>query len=164
MRAALMNKPLIVHVLMGFNFMPQNGGSRVELIRLKNRDTNIKSEDGYSPNFALYSPSAKSLQGLFSQRVLRTQSVMVMDHPPSPEERKNGSVIYLKTKFEHPIAIMDNVVDYAPPLSLENDMKPASQIICQRRLLVSKIDDVLDEGGVQLFSNSTRLKRAFHYT
>jgi hypothetical protein len=68
MRAAVMNKPLIAHVLMGFNFMPQNGGSRVELIRLKNRNTVIgKREDGYNPNFALHSPSAKSLQGLFSQ-------------------------------------------------------------------------------------------------
>ena len=165
MRAAVMNKPLIVHVLMGFNFMPQNGGSRVELIRLKNRDTNIKSEDGYSPNFALYSPSAKSLQGLFSQRVLRTQSIKVMDHPPSPEERETSSVIYLKTTFEHPIAVLDNVVDYTPPLNEESKVDTCQESsVIQRRLLVGKIDDVLNK-GVEFFSNSTsRLKNAFHYT
>jgi len=166
MRAALMNKPLIVHVLMGFNFMPQNGGSRVELIRLKNRDTvNGKNEDSYSPNFALYSPSAKSLQGLFSQRVLRTQEIRVMDHPPSPEERKNGSVIYLKTTFEHPIAVLDNVVDYTPPLNEESKVDTSREgSAFQRRLLVGKIDDVLGKGGADFSSNSTRLKRAFHYT
>jgi len=164
MRAALMNKPLIVHVLMGFNFMPQNGGSRVELIRLKNRDTNIKSEDGHSPNFALFSPSAKSLQGLFSQRVLRTQDIMVMDHPPSSEERET-SVIYLKTTFEHPIAVLDNVVDYTPPLNEESKIDTCQEgSAIQRRLLFSKIEDVLLGKGVDFSSNSTRLKRAFHYT
>ena len=165
MRAAVMNKPLITHVLMGFNFMPQNGGSRVELIRLKNRNSVTgKSEDSYSPNFALYSPSAKSLQGLFSQRVLRTQSIMVMDHPPSPEKRKNGSVIYLKTTFEHPIAILDKVVDYTPPLNEESKADTSQEgSVIQRRQLVSKIDDVIGK-EVDFFSNSTTLKNAFHYT
>ena len=68
-RAAVMNKPLIAHVLMKFGFLPQNGGSRVELIRLNSSTDNILNgdKDGYSPKFALYSTSAKSLQGLFSE-------------------------------------------------------------------------------------------------
>lgn len=119
-RAAVMNKPLIAHVLMGFNFVPQAGGSCVELIRLKKNDNNV-IEKTSNPKFALYSPSAKSLQGLFSQRVLRKQGIAILDCPPSPESRKRGTDIYLKTRFEHPIAILENAVVYNPPLSLKRE-------------------------------------------
>ena len=123
-RAAVMNKPLIAYVLMGFDFVPQNGGSRVELIRLEKDDISIeKNEDGYNPQFALYSPSAKSLQGLFSERVLRQQNIAILDHPPSSISREKGTTIYLKTKFEHPIAIMENAVEYNPPPLLQNEKR-----------------------------------------
>ena len=90
---------------------------------------------------------------------------MVMDHPPSPEERETSSVIHLKTTFEHPIAVLDNVVDYTPPLNEETKVDTSQEVSVQRRLLVGKIDDVLKAGskeGVHFFSNSTSLKNAFH--
>ena len=177
-RAAVMNKPLIAHVLMKFGFLPQNGGSRVELIRLDSSTENILSgdKDGYSPKFALYSPSAKSLQGLFSERVLRTQSIVVLDHPPPLTSRKSGTVIYLKTKFEHPIAIVEDAVEYNPPPSLNLDdewlrVKDRSDVTnesnSQRRIVAEQIHSILnksDQGAsseLQFFTNSTSLKGAF---
>jgi hypothetical protein len=119
-RAAVMNKPLISCVLMGFNFVPQNGGCRVGLVRQKNINDTCES----SPQIALYSPSDKSLKGLFSQRARRIQNIVILDHPPSPASGRSGTVIYVKTGFEHPIAILENAVEYSPPNSLVNDDTP----------------------------------------
>ncbi len=123
-RAAVMNKPLISCVLMGFNFVPQNGGSRVGLIRLNNMNSIQRDNDENTPQIALYSPSGKSLQGLFSQRYLRVQNIAILDHPPSPASGRSGTIIYVKTGFEHPIAILENAVEYSPPNSLINNDAP----------------------------------------
>ena len=123
-RAAVMNKPLISCVLMGFNFVPQNGGSRVKLFRLRKNDNTIEGEGGESnPQIALFSPSAKSLKGLFSQRALRMQNIAILDRPPYPNSGQSGTVIYVKTGFEHPIAISESAVEYTPP----NDYQPLSE-------------------------------------
>ncbi|KAL7539288.1 hypothetical protein ACHAXR_012571 [Thalassiosira sp. AJA248-18] len=181
-RAAVMNKPLISYVLMGtFNFMPQNGGSRVELIRLKRDENSIDgNNDGYNPQFGLYSPSAKSLQGLFSQRVLRTQNIAILDQRPSSASCERGATIYLKTKFEHPMAIEENAVNYTPPplLQKENmvdmlfgaDQIEANQTNVQRTMLDRQIHFILKTNGtngtiapckLEIFTNSTLLKKAF---
>jgi hypothetical protein len=186
-----MNKPLISCVLRGFNFVPQNGGSRVELIRLRN-DNTIGGEGGESnPQIALFSPSAKSLKGLFSQRALRMQNIAILDRPPSPNSGQSGTIIYVKTGFEHPFAISENAVDYTPPndyqlLSEERtvcDGKPSSliqqnkqlhqkgtcQSSTQRNILTNQIDSILKinvEGttasaNLEYFANVTSLKGAF---
>lgn len=183
-RAAVMNKPLISRVLMGFNFVPQNGGSRVELIRLNNSSNNVKCDLGidYNPQFALYSPSAKSLKGLFSQRALRLQNIAILNHPPSPNLRQNVSIIYVKSEFEHPIAILENAVHYNPPSSLSDDNIPfvavleeqrhrsaTGQCEIQRDKLSTQINEILKTnadgssglGNLEFFSNSVSLKVAF---
>jgi hypothetical protein len=120
-RAAVMNKPLISCVLMGFNFVPQSGGSRVGLIRLNNLSSIHRDNDEHPPQFGLYSPSGKSLQGLFSQRYLRVQNIAILDHPPSSASGQSGTIIYVKTGFEHPVAISENAVEYSPPNSFLNN-------------------------------------------
>ncbi len=181
-RAAVMNKPLISRVLMGFNFVPQNGGSRVELIRLNSDSKTEKGDTDYNPQFALYSPSAKSLKGLFSQRALRLQNIVILDHPPSPTSRQNASIIYVKSEFEHPIAILENAVQYNPPSSLLDDnvsffkdMEDQTQrgatgpCEIQRDKLSMQITTILKintnsssaSGNLEFFSNTTSLKVAF---
>ncbi|KAL3817088.1 hypothetical protein ACHAXA_009919 [Cyclostephanos tholiformis] len=190
-RAAIINKPLISCVLMGFKFMPQNGGSRVGLIRLKDNSIE-KDNDENTPQFGLYSPSAKSLQGLFSQRYLRMQNIAILDHPPSPASGQSGTIIYVKTGFEHPIAIFENAVEYSPPHSFANDDKlfvdertlceivpvglyqqneqkqqtSTSQSIIQRKLLADQIDSILKtnvpaNGNLEYFANVSSLEGAF---
>lgn len=109
-RAAIMNKPLISSVLMDFDFVPQIGGTRVGLIRLtkKNVTTSINRGDAdgreddessnsnsNNPQFGLYSLSTKSLHGLFSQRYLRVQNIVILDHPLSSNSRQNETIVYL---------------------------------------------------------------------
>ncbi len=187
-RAAVMNKPLISCVLMGFNFVPQNGGSRVGLIRLKNGNNTDES----NTRIALYSPSDKSLNGLFSQRARRMQNIAILDHPPSPASGQSGTIIYVKTGFEHPIAILENAVEYSPPHPCANDNKlfidertlceivplglyqqndqkqqtSTSQSIIQRKLLADQIDSILKtnvpaNGELEYFANLSSLEGAF---
>jgi hypothetical protein len=187
-RAAVMNKPLISCVLMGFNFVPQNGGSRVGLIRLTNDNTVGGESDENSPKFGLYSTSAKSLQGLFSQRYLRVQNIAILDRPPAPISGQSGTVVYVKTGFEHPIAISENAVEYTPPQLFTLDYKLISEerSVCdgneqlqqrgtrqssstQRSILANQIDSILKidvEGStasanMEYFANVTYLKGAF---
>lgn len=181
-RAAVMNKPLISRVLMGFGFVPQNGGSRVELIRLNSGSDTEKGDSDYNPHFALYSPSAKSLKGLFSQRALRLQNIAILDHPPSPPSRKNASIVYVKSEFEHPIAILKNAVQYNPPSSLLDDNIPLFKDMeehkqhsasrpCERQrhalstqisgILKTNIEGSSESGNLEFFSDITSLKVAF---
>ena len=188
-RAAVMNKPLIAYVLMGFNFVPQKGGSCVELIRLNDNDTKInKDEDECGPKFALYSPSAKSLQGLFSRRVLNTQNIVILDSLPPSISMKQRTTIYLKTKFEHPIAIMEHAVEHNTSSFVKGKRSLIDSKGCgdqlqnhkqrtkggdpnpQRKLLDKQIHHVLKtdnakgtmkNGCLEFFSNNTSLKHAF---
>jgi pentatricopeptide repeat protein len=181
-RAAVMNKPLISLVLMGFNFVPQNGGSRVELIRLHSGSNIENGDSDYNPHFALYSPSAKSLKGLFSQRALRLQNIAILDHPPSPPSRKNASIVYVKSEFEHPIAILENAVQYNPPSSLLDDniflfkdmeehKQHSASRPCERQrnalstqingILKTNIEGSFESGNLEFFSDITSLKVAF---
>lgn len=178
-RAAVMNKPLIAYVLMSFNFLPQNGGSKVELIRLKNDGSKMRDsgedEGDYNPQFALRPSSAKSLRGLFSHRTLRTQNIAILDNLPANlprgASRGNRTVIYLKTRFEHPISIAERAVEYIPPPSLQSDIGSQTfEVSAQRHLLDRQLHSVLKTndgkgtvatGQLDFFSNSTMLECAF---
>ena len=154
-RASIMNKPLISRVLMNsFNFIPQAGGRRVGLIRLThNNNTTITSSIGNSdagggreddeesnnsnnnnPHYGLYSLSTKPLQGLFTQRYLRAQNIAILDHaPPSNSRQDETTIVYVKTGFEHPIAILDDAVDYTPPQSLVESNNEMTKYCWQNR-------------------------------
>lgn len=176
-RAALMNKPLISLVLKHFRFVPNEGGVCVELIRVGNDDIDQEKKErigeSYNPEFALYSPSKKSLSGLFSQRVLRTQNIAIMDHPPSLANREKGSTIYIKTTFEHPITLADNAVTYKAHPLMANEEKDAitammeeGQSALQRQILEDTIDYVIAggsnmKGELGFFSSNECLQRAF---
>jgi pentatricopeptide repeat protein len=197
--AAIMNKPLISRVLMDFNFVPQIGGTRVGLIRLtqNNATTSISSDDAVgredaeesnsnhnNPQFGLYSLSTKSLQGLFSQRYLRVQNIAILDHaPPSPVSRQNETIVYVKTGFEHPIAILEDAVEYTPPRVLvdsnytdmfrhDNEQGKQYAIRLSRSLLADQIDSILQttnmegkttHGTMDYFANVNSLNYAFLY-
>eukprot|EP00956_Cyclotella_meneghiniana_P025589 scaffold53590_cov95-Cyclotella_meneghiniana.AAC.1 len=159
-RAAMMNKPLISLVLIQFGFIPNEGGTCCELIRLSNRNKQ------FAPKFGLYS-SSKTLQGVFSERVLRSQNIAILDHA-SLSTRSEASTIYIKTTFEHPVSVAENAVDYNPPAeiskelkcqldSLDADQHPASQ----RRILEDKLHHVIGEGRLNFFSSLYNLQLAF---
>ena len=191
-RAAVMNKPLISRVLMDFNFVPQIGGTRVGLIRLtkNNATTSISSSDALgkeddksnnNPQFGLYSLSTKSLHGLFSQRYLRVQNIAILDHPLSSNSRQNETIVYVKTGFEHPIAILEDAVDYTPPHALVdsnymdifrhyNEQGKQGAVRLSRSLLANQIVSILQttniignttHGILDYFANVTSLKCAF---
>ena len=191
-RAAVMNKPLISRVLMDFNFVPQIGGTRVGLIRLSknNATTSISSCDALgkeddksnnNPQFGLYSLSTKSLHGLFSQRYLRVQNIAILDHPLSSNSRQNETIVYVKTGFEHPIAILEDAVDYTPPHALVdcnymdifrhyNEQGKQGVVRLSRSLLANQIVSILQttnivgnttHGILDYFANVTSLKCAF---
>lgn len=194
-RAAIMNKPLISRVLMDFDFVPQIGGTRVGLIRLtkKNVTTSInrgdaddgreddESSNSNNPQFGLYSLSTKSLQGLFSQRYLRVQNIAILDHPLSSMSRDNETIVYVKTGFEHPIAILEDAVDYTPPHALvdsnymdmfmhDNEQGKQGAARLSRLLLANQINFILQttnivgkttHGILDYFANITSLQCAF---
>jgi hypothetical protein len=186
-RASIMNKPLISRVLMNsFNFIPQAGGRRVGLIRLTQNCNNTTSSIGDSdvgggredeeesnnnnPQYGLFSLSTKPLQEIFTQRYLRAQNIAILDHAPpssssnSQQQNDETTVVYVKTGFEHPIAILEDAVDYTPPQSLlksnneiekycwQNSATKLGQQqkdAClqfsneQRNILISQIDSIL---------------------
>ena len=170
-RAAVMNKPLISYVLSQFNFMPHSGGSRVELIRL-NKEDESSTKGNEAVVFGLYSSTAKSLHSLFSQRVLRTQNIGILDHLPPYATPERRAAIYLKTQFEHPIAVAEcAVMDYKPPSDLIEEVENLDGKM-QRELLDRQINTLLRTNGdkaeecigcaqLDFLNNSTSLKNAF---
>ena len=161
-RAAMMNKPLISLVLIKFGFVPNEGGTCCELIRLSNRNKL------FDPKFGLYS-SSKTLQGVFSERVLRSQNIAILDYA-SLSTRSEASVIYIKTAFEHPISVVENAVDYNPPAEISNQLKGQLESLnedqhptLQRNILEDKLHHVIGEGQLNFFSSVHNLQIAFLY-
>jgi hypothetical protein len=187
-RASIMNKPLISRVLMNsFNFIPQAGGRRVGLLRLTQTSNNTttsrigdsdvgggreddEESNNNNPQYGLYSLSTKPLQEIFTQRYLRAQNIAILDHAPpssssnSQQQDEATTIVYVKTGFEHPIAILEDAVDYTPPQSLVKSNiemeKYCWQNSCtkfgqqqkdaclqfsneQRNILISQIDSIL---------------------
>ena len=109
----------------------------------------------YNATFGLYSSSKKSLQGLFSERVLRSQHIAILSHDVPPSVRENSATIYLKTTFEHQISIVDNAVVYNPPdgyqwelFQQDHTEQGEDHSTCQRRILSQQLEDMLQD---QLF-------------
>jgi hypothetical protein len=129
------------------------------LIRLTNHTERIdrlyNGVGPYNATFGLYSSSKKSLQELFSERVLRSQNIAILSHDVPPSVRENSVTIYLKTTFEHQISIVDNVVVYNPPDGYQWELFQQDQTeqdedrsTCQRRILSQQLEDMLQD---QLF-------------
>lgn len=175
-RASVMNKPLISRVLMNsFNFIPQAGGRRVGLLRLTQNNNNTttssigdsdvvggreddeESNNHNNPQYGLYSLSTKPLQGLFTQRYLRAQNIALLGHAPPSSSSNNSrqdetTIVYVKTGFEHPIAILDDAVDYTPPQSLvksNNEMTKYCWQNCSTKLGQQQKEKCLQLSGVQ---------------
>lgn len=158
----MMNKPLISLVLAKFGFVPNEGGTCCELIRLSNRNKL------FDPKFGLYS-SSKTLQGVFSERVLRSQNIVILDYA-SLSTRSEASVIYIKKAFEHPISVVENAVDYNPPAEISNQLKGQLESLnedqhptLQRNILEDKLHHVIGEGQLNFFSSVHNLQIAFLY-
>lgn len=159
-RAAVMNKPLISKVLMQFGFVPQEGGTRCQLVRLDTEqyDRFDNCRESFKPTFGLYSTSKKSLEGMFSTRVLRTQNIALLSHDTS-FDRKQGATIYVKTTFEHPVAIADGAVPYkAPP---EMDRLHNEENASYRQVLERHLQSVLCDGDLSFFGSKGDLQLAF---
>jgi len=137
---------LIALVLSKFGFVPDDGGTRCVLIRLEN------DAKDHNPRFGLYSAQRKSLDGVFSHRVLRTQNIKLLGSPPN----SRGVDVVIKTTFSHP---------YKPPDDERND----NELQRERTLLEEKISAALnlgennDKGGgkMEYFASNEKLRRAF---
>ena len=167
-RAALMNKPLISLVLMQFGFVPQEGGTCCELIRLDNEFPCIGHDETdlneYTPTFGLYSSSGRSLQGVFSDRVLRTQHMTILNNVPQSARSKPCS-IYVKTTFEHLMAISENAVDYNPPKEMGTEINRSlnaafKRKMSQREILESQVRRVLPDDQLKFFASHSDLHLA----
>ena len=163
-----MNKPLISLVLMQFGFVPQEGGTCCQLVRLNSETKqHIYKNKGYSPTFGLYSTSKKSLQGIFSERVLRSQNIALLNRGVTLSEQDKSSTIYIKTTFEHPIAIVDNAVDYKPPSELTKELKHVMQCIKEDEqvstleALDDQLQSILQTGQLEFLGTENDLQLAF---
>lgn len=150
-RAAVMNKPLIALVLSKFGFIPDDGGTKCILVRLKNDDNDN--------TFGLYSPQ-KSLDGALSHRVLRTQNIKLLRTLPD-SSRQTGVDVVIKTTFRHP---------HKPP----DGNRSSDEMLAQRTLLKNKINAALNLGigthtkeptsdscAMTYFSSGDKLSKAF---
>ena len=65
------------------------------------------------------------------------QNIAILDHPPPPTSGKSGTVVYVKTGFEHPIAISENVVDYTPPqlFTIDYQLLSEERTVCDGKPL-----------------------------
>lgn len=160
-RAAVMNKPLISKVLMQFGFVPQLGGTRCRLVRLEASQqdgNNVSCRGIFNPTFGLYSTSKKSLEGMFSTRVLRMQNIALLGHDTS-FDIDQGTTIYVKTKFEHPWAIADGAVRYKAPAEMDcvhNELNASPRQTLERHLQAE-----LCGGDLSFFGSTVDLQLAF---
>ena len=102
-----MNKPLISLVLVHFGFEPRDGGVLVEVCPIQSIaappvDSNrldVSNQKEKEPQIALYSPKFQSLQGVFGERELRSQGMVIIHDQPQP----SGKLTYVRTGYDHPI-------------------------------------------------------------
>ena len=95
-RAEVMKKPLISAALAKFGFHPLKGGVPVEISPVS---TLTNQELKWDASVVLYSPKRQSLGGLYRERDLRVQKLVVANDPPSPR----GTLVHVGTGFHHPI-------------------------------------------------------------
>ena len=94
-RAENIRKPLISVALDKFGFQPQKGRVAVEVSSISDVDHHGKWE----ADIALYSPSHQSLNGLYRERDMRVQKMMVSTQPPNPR----GKLVHVGCGFHHPV-------------------------------------------------------------
>mmetsp|Transcript_23574 Transcript_23574/g.67893 ORF Transcript_23574/g.67893 Transcript_23574/m.67893 type:complete len:714 (+) Transcript_23574:119-2260(+) len=95
-RAEVMKKPLISAALAKFGFKPLKGGVPVEIAPIS---AVSNQEMKWEATVAIYSPKHQSLGGIYRERDLRVQKLVVASDPPSPR----GTLVHLGAGFHHPI-------------------------------------------------------------
>ena len=138
-RAEVMKKPLISAALAKFGFKPLKGGVPVEIAPISAVSGQVIK---WEATVAMYSPKHQSLGGLYRERDLRVQKLVVASEPPSPR----GTLVYLGTGFSHPI------------------YDPSSGLTCHdsKEELERKVDTILrrSDGSLRLNDNLDLLKKA----
>ena len=137
-RAEVMKKPLISAALAKFGFKPLKGGVPVEIAPISAVSGQVIK---WEATVAMYSPKHQSLDGIYRERDLRVQKLVVASEPPSPR----GTLVYLDTGFSHPI--------YDPSGLTCHDSKEE---------LERKVDTILrrSNGSLRLNDNLDLLKKA----
>ena len=138
-RAEVMKKPLISAALAKFGFKPLKGGVPVEIAPISAVSGQVIK---WEATVAMYSPKHQSLGGIYRERDLRVQKLVVASEPPSPR----GTLVYLGTGFSHPI--------YDPSGLTCHDSKEK---------LERKVDTILrrsNGGSLRLNDNLDLLKKA----
>jgi hypothetical protein len=107
----IINKPLLALLLQSrFGFIPCKGGIEVEI-----------TSDATNPETVLlYAPSRKSLQGLFSPWDQQHQKMRLIQQPPEPR----GRLVTLRTSFDAPGELQENVRQILPEGALECNLTP----------------------------------------
>lgn len=95
-QAEVIKKPLISAALAKFGFSPLKGGVPVEISPVSAL-TNQKMK--WEATVALYSPRHQSLGGIYRERDLRVQKLVVANDPPSPR----GTLVHVGAGFHHTI-------------------------------------------------------------
>ena len=134
-----MKKPLISAALAKFGFKPLKGGVPVEIAPISAVSGQVIK---WEATVAMYSPKHQSLGGIYRERDLRVQKLVVASEPPSPR----GTLVYLGTGFSHPI--------YDPSGLTCHDSKEK---------LERKVDTILrrsNGGSLRLNDNLDLLKKA----
>ena len=99
-RAEKMKKPLISLALDRFGFLPQKGGVEIEISPIGNvRYGHDFAEPSWGADVALFSPTGQALEGLYRERDLRVQRMILSRHAPKPR----GKLVYVGTGFHHPV-------------------------------------------------------------
>jgi hypothetical protein len=87
-KTGVINKPLLALVLEHtFGFSPQPGGVMIEVV------PGSSSSNG---KVALYAPSIKSMEGVFSSWDLKRENIELLNRPPATR----GKLCHIKTAFE----------------------------------------------------------------
>lgn len=95
-QAEVIKKPLISAALAKFGFNPLKGGVPVEISPVS---VLANQEMKWEATVALYSPKHQSLGGIYRERDLRVQKLVVASDPPSPR----GTLVYVGAGFHHPM-------------------------------------------------------------
>lgn len=95
-QAEVIKKPLISAALAKFGFIPLKGGVPVEISPVSALTNQAMK---WEANVALYSPRHQSLGGIYRERDLRVQKLVIANDPPSPR----GTLVHVGTGFHHPI-------------------------------------------------------------
>ena len=149
----IINKPLLSLVLTRFGFLPKDNESGFEvevcpISNVKDKPTEKNRETGWYPDFAMY--STRPLNGMFGDRELRIQKMMITKHQPNPR----GKITFVKTSFNHSL------------LHVVKSNGTAEAYNASKNDLIERINEVLEGNGldcngkVSMAVNDELLRRA----